>query len=140
MKPLIAAAALFVLAGTAAAQEVRVTLTGVEARPGDILASLQTEQQFMQPAGSYGQIAQPVAGTVTIVFPDVAPGSYSLAVMHDENRDRQMQREDDGRPKEGWAMVNGASLSGRPTFAQVKFDVGATPVHLTAAMVYPPRQ
>lgn len=137
MKPLIAAAALFALAGTAAAQEVRVTLTGVEARPGQILASLQTETQFMQPAGSYGQAAQPAAGTVTIIFPDVAPGSYSLAVMHDENRDMQMQREEDGRPKEGWAMVNGTSLRGRPTFAQVKFDVGTTPVHLTEAMIYP---
>jgi len=137
MKPLIAAAVLFAFAGAASAQEVRVTLSGVEARPGQILASLQTERQFMQPAGAYGQVAQPVAGTVTIVFPDVAPGSYSLAVMHDENRDLQMQRESDGRPKEGWAMVNGASLRGAPTFAQVKFDVGATPVHLTEAMIYP---
>ena len=105
MKPmLIACAALAVLTGGLATrvqaqpietQEVRVTLTGVEARGGQILASLQTEDQFMQPRGTYGvQRAAPAAnGDVTLVFSNVAPGAYSLSVLHDANSDYQMQRD-----------------------------------------------
>jgi len=124
----------------AMAGEVRVTLTGVNAKPGsEILATLQTEDQFMKPMGAYGAIVPPPAadGSVVVVFPDVAPGAYAFSAMHDENGDRQMQREDNGRPKEGWAMSNGASLRAVPTFAGVKIDVGSANVALTEPMIYP---
>ena len=51
----LAAAAAFSLAAPAMAEDVTVTLTGVQARGGVILATLQTEAQFMQPAGTYGE-------------------------------------------------------------------------------------
>lgn len=126
----------------ALAQEVRVTLTGVEARGGTILASLQTEGEFMQPRGRYGvrQAAPAQNGSVTLVFTDVAPGAYSLSVLHDANGDYQMQREANGRPLEGWAMHNGAAIAAAraaPTFAQAKFDVGQANVSFTEAMIYP---
>ncbi len=146
MKAVLIACAAFVVmaANSAHAQEVRVTLTGVQARGGDIYASLQTQDQFMQPRGTYGamQAAPARNGSVTLVFPNVAPGDYSLSVMHDENGDRQMQREADGRPLEGWAMHNGAAIAAAhapPTFAQAEFSVGAAPVALTEAMIYPAR-
>lgn len=135
-----AALALAALTAPAMAGEVRVTLTGVKAKPGSqILASLQTEDQFMQPQGKYGVIVPPPAadGSVVVVFPDVAPGAYAFSAMHDENGDYQMQREDNGRPKEGWAMSNGANLRARPTFASVKIDVGAANLALTEPMFYP---
>ena len=141
MKTWIGAAFAVVLAGMAspaAAENVRVTLTGVEARGGTILATLQTEGDFMQPRGSYSAIVQaPAAGEVVIVFEDVAPGAYAFSAMHDENGDYQMQRQPDGRPLEGWAMHNGASLRARPTFEQVKVDIGAEGAALTEAMIYP---
>jgi len=135
-----AAVALF-SAPQAFAEDVTVTLTGVEARGGQILAALQTEGQFMQPAGAYGaHAAAPAAnGAVTLTFTGVAPGAYALVVMHDENGDNEMQREPNGRPLEGWAMSNGAivnTLRAAPAFAQVKFDVGNGPVALTEQMFY----
>lgn len=143
MKTWIGAAFAVVLAGLAspaAAEDVRVTLTGVQARGGAILASLQTEADFMQPRGSYSAVIQaPAAGDVVIVFEDVAPGAYAFSAMHDENGDYQMQREENGRPLEGWAMHNGASLRARPTFEQVKIDVSANGLTLTEAMIYPQR-
>lgn len=135
-----AALALAALTAPAMAGEVRVTLTGVKAKPGSqILASLQTEDQFMKPMGAYGVIAPAPAadGSVVIVFENVTPGAYAFSAMHDENGDRQMQREENGRPKEGWAMSKGASLRAVPTFALVKFDVGAADLALTEPMIYP---
>jgi uncharacterized protein (DUF2141 family) len=136
-----ALAALAFVAGTgaAAAGDVRVTLTGVKAKPGQILATLQTEAQFMKPEGAYTALAKPPAadGSVTIVFANVAPGAYAFSAMHDENGDYQLQREENGMPKEGWAMSKGATLTTVPTFAVVKINVPAAGLTLTEPMFYP---
>ncbi len=139
--PLAALTALALTAFTTAAfaGEVRVTLTGVKAKPGTILATLQTEGQFMKGQGAYSALAPAPAadGSVTIVFQNVAPGPYAFSAMHDENGDYQMQREADGQPKEGWAMSKGASLTAVPTFAGVKVDVPDAGLTLTEPMFYP---
>ena len=135
----LTAFAMTAFAGAASAGEVRVTITGVKAKPGAILATLQTEDQFMKGQGAYSaMMAAPAAdGSVTVVFPDVAPGAYAFSAMHNENGDYQMQREENGRPKEGWAMHNGAALRAAPTFAGVKVDVPAAGLTLSEPMVYP---
>lgn len=135
-----AALALAALSTPAFAGDVRVTLTGVKAKPGSqILATLQTEDEFMQPRGKYGVVVPPPAadGSVVVTFPNVAPGAYAFSVLHDENGDYQMAREENGRPKEGWAMSHGASLRARPTFAGVKIDVPAAGLTITEPMFYP---
>jgi uncharacterized protein (DUF2141 family) len=133
------AAFLGLFPASAFAEDVRVTLTGVEARGGQILASLQTEAEFMQARGAYSAIVPAPAanGEVVVVFEDVTPGAYAFSAMHDANGDYQMQREASGRPVEGWAMHNGASLRAAPTFAQVKIDIGAEGAALTEAIIYP---
>lgn len=137
----IAASAAWIalMSASAFAEDVSVTLTGVEARGGQILASLQVEEDFMQPRSAYSIVAPAPAanGDVVIVFENVTPGVYAFSAMHDANSDYQMQRQENGRPLEGWAMHNGASLRARPTFEQVKIDVGADGAMLTEAMIYP---
>lgn len=134
---IIAAAALSCFAAPAFAEDVTVTLTGVQARGGQLLAALQTQDQFLQPAGAYGdRVADPAAGTLTLTFRDVRPGDYSLSVLHDVDSDGQMKVEG-GMPAEGWAMVHGEALRGVPTWDQVKFTVPATgDVNLSVAMQY----
>lgn len=126
------------LGAAAQAETVTVTLTGVEARGGQILATLQTEADFMQPRGAASVIVQAPAqpGPVTITF-DVPAGAYAFSAFHDANGDYQMQREPNGYPQEGWAMSNGASLRAEPTFGEVSFTVGAAPVALSEPMIYP---
>ena len=96
---------------------------------GDVLAGGGLER----PGGE----APSANGDVVVVFEDVAPGAYAFSAMHDVNGDFQMQREENGRPLEGWAMHNGASLRARPTFDAVKIEVGADGLALTEAMIYP---
>ena len=133
-----AVAALSCLAAAPAlAEDVTITLTGVQARGGQLMAALQTRDQFLQPAGDHGEIFRdPAAGTLKVTFRNVRPGDYSLSVLHDEEGDGQMKIEG-GMPAEGWAMVNGASLRAAPTWDQVKFTVPATgATRLTVPMQY----
>ena len=123
-------------AGAAQAGDVTVTLTGVQARGGQLLISLQTREQFMQPTG-LGEIVQnPTAGTTTVTFRDVPAGDYAVSVLHDQNGDGQMQVSEIGIPTEGWAMSHGAELRGPPTFAQVKVAIPAAGAALTEPMFY----
>ena len=135
---LAAVAALSLAAPAALAEDVTLTLTGVEARGGVLLVALQTRGQFMQAAGSYGErIADPASGDVRVTFRDVAPGDYALMVLHDEDGDGQMKM-DGYMPAEGWAMINGDALRATPTFDQVKFTVAAPAgADLTVPMAYP---
>lgn len=135
------AAAVAVLACLAAApalaEDVTITLTGVQARGGQLLAALQTHDQFLQPSGAYGDVIRdPAAGTLTVTFRNVQPGDYSLSVLHDADGDGQMKVQG-GMPAEGWAMVNGETLRAAPTWDQVKFAVPATgATRLTVPMQY----
>ncbi|HWA00320.1 MAG TPA: DUF2141 domain-containing protein [Caulobacterales bacterium] len=134
------AASLCVFAGAAEARAVRVTLNNVEARGGNLLAALQTSDQFLKGPGAYNVGVPATAGTVTLEFPDVAPGDYAFALMHDEDADNQMKMDPQTQaPLEGWALSNGDALTGPPTFDQVKFTVPDTPddVSIVVNMHYP---
>jgi uncharacterized protein (DUF2141 family) len=132
----LAAATLSLIATAAQAETVHVTLSGVQAKPGRIAASLNTREQFMRGAGSYTAMATPTAGAVTLTFEGVAPGDYVLMVMHDENSNGRMDFGAMG-PSEGWAFSNGdAPMMGPPEFDAHRFTVGAERVELTETMHY----
>ncbi|WP_269515102.1 DUF2141 domain-containing protein [Brevundimonas subvibrioides] len=137
---LAALAAFTACAAPAFAGDVTITLTGVQARGGDLLVGLQTADQFMKHEGTYGEIvSNPSAGTQTITLHGVAAGDYSVSALHDVDSDRQMGMEN-GRPAEGWGLLHGESLRAAPTFDQVKFSVPATgDIALNVAMIYPAR-
>lgn len=135
---LAAVVALTACAAPAFAGDVAISVTGVQARGGELLVGLQTASQFLQHRGEYGEVvASPPAGTQVISLHGVAPGDYSVSVLHDVNGDRMMEMSN-GRPAEGWALLHGETLRAAPTFDQVKFTVPATgDVNLTLSMEYP---
>ena len=130
-------------AGAAQAGDVVVELKDVQARGGVILATLQTEAEFMKPAGK-GQKVAPKAGAVTVTFKDVPAGDYVFSAFHDEDGDGRMKSAPTGIPSEGWAMTKGDSLRGPPVFAQVKVTIPAQGAKLSERMFYwdrvPPSQ
>lgn len=134
-----AIAALAMLAAPAFADDVVITLDGVQPRGGLLLVALQTEEQFLKPMGAHGaRVASPVAaGPVTVTLKDVPPGTYSLSVLHDVNGDGQMAVDDKGMPGEGWAMKGGREMRGPPEWASASFTVSGGQVAIREAMIYP---
>lgn len=127
------------LAGVSAAQagDVKIAIDGVRNAKGPLYVSLQTQAQFLKNEGSYGTIvADPKAGSVTVVLPNVAPGEYSVSVWHDIDGDAVFGRAETGLPLDGWAMNNAAALRGEPKFDEVKFSVTPGGASLSLAMVY----
>ena len=137
MKLIATAALACLIAAPAVAGDVVVTLNGVEARGGDILAALNGPDTFLRGEGEYGvRTSGDVSGAITLTFEDVAPGDYALAVMHDENGDGQMNMSPMGMPDEGFTFSNSAAMQGMPTFEVHKFTVGEDGATLTESMTY----
>lgn len=65
-------------------------------------------------------------GTVTISIADLPPGDYAVVVLHDENQNRQLDRNWLGEPKEQWGMSNNpAAHFSAPSFSQARFAFAA---------------
>ena len=126
------------MASAAMAADVTVTLTGVQAKGGQMLVSLQTAGEFMKPEGHFGSIAAgDVTGDETVVVRNVPPGEYAVMVLHDADGDMQMARQTDGKPREGWGMSGQWTRGHRPTFTEVKITVPAAGTAVTVPLVYP---
>jgi len=122
-------------------RSIRVTIKGFRNTKGQALVSLFASSKGFP---DKGQIAQErkayriVGGQIEIRFDDVKPGSYAVAVLHDEDKDFKMKTGLFGIPKEGYGASNGASSRfGPPKFSDAKFKVTAKDdVQLTISMIY----
>ena len=65
-----------------------------------------------------------VKGAVNVVFNDLAPGTYAIAVVHDENEDGNLNTNFLGIPKEGYGATNNKlPFASVPRFSESHFDV-----------------
>lgn len=104
---------------------ITVTVAGVENAQGNIRIAVCTKDEFLKPGCRFAASAPAEAGTVTLVVPDVPPGTYAVQAYHDANGNRKIDRSFFGAPKEGIGFSNGAPMKyGPPEFAEaaVKID------------------
>jgi len=59
----------------------------------------------------------------TCVFESVSPGTYAVSVMHDEDKDGELDSNLVGRPKEPWGVSNDVPMErfGPPKYAPATF-------------------
>jgi uncharacterized protein (DUF2141 family) len=70
-------------------------------------------------------------------FEDVAPGTYALAVIHDENMNGKLDTGPLGIPKEGYGFSNDAKAwFGAPTFSAASFPYDGRTLDLTISLNY----
>lgn len=120
------------------AGDVVIDITGVQAGAGDLYIGLQTKDQFLKDAGSYGTIIRaPRGGNYGTVIKDVPEGDYHIGIWHDTNGDGKFSRDDRGIPLDGWSSYKADTLRAAPTWDAVKFAVPKNSAKLVLAMVYP---
>ena len=70
-------------------------------------------------------------------FEDLPPGTYALAVIHDENTDGKLDTNWLGIPKEGYGFSNGAKgVLGAPSFSAASFFYDGGTLDLTISLHY----
>ncbi|MBM6579928.1 DUF2141 domain-containing protein [Microvirga sp. BT689] len=71
----------------------------------------------------YSQTVQSPAEEFRIVFPEVAEGSYAIAVFQDLNGNNSLDRDPKGLPQEPYGFSNGTGRTAPPSFEAARINV-----------------
>jgi uncharacterized protein (DUF2141 family) len=129
------------MAGAAASAEpvqrgIRVEMRGIRNSTGAVACAL-----FEAPEGfptEFSLMMVRVRGAkATCSFEQIPPGTYALAVIHDENRDGKLATDWMGLPREGYGFSNDAKGTlGAPAFEAASFSYNGQSLEMTITLQY----
>jgi uncharacterized protein (DUF2141 family) len=127
-------------ASTEGGTRVTITVTGLRNTNGVVIACMtQDARRFPRcrdDAASH-RANVPAGEQVTLVFDHVTPGTYAIALLHDENRNGRADRALSMIPREGFGFSRDAPVRmGPPSFEAASFAVAASPITQTIRMRY----
>jgi uncharacterized protein (DUF2141 family) len=124
---------------SAAASDLRVTIEGVESSSGTLMIGLyDSEEHFRTAIGNAGKVGllndrsrlvgiamRASAGTQSVVFTDLKPGTYAIIVFHDVNDVGKLTENWLGKPTECYGFSNNTEgFLSAPSFKDVSVLVG----------------
>ncbi len=136
---LLALCLLPLLAAAAPAGHVDISLEGLRSAKGVVRVCLTSNPKHFPDCNSDPQARSrtvPAAQAKRLSFGDLAPGSYALALFHDENANSKLDTFA-AIPREGFGFSGNPKIRfGAPSFRQVAFPVSAAPVKMAVRMQY----
>ncbi len=119
---------------------IEVDLTALRSSQGTVIACLTADPERFPKCRDDGQsrrMIRPANGVQRLVFDDVTPGRYAIAVLHDENGNGKADRAMTMIPREGFGFSNDAKVRlGPPKFDDAAFRVEGRDRHLKIRMRY----
>lgn len=142
--------ALFMPASAAAAESctgpesetrLHVDVSNIRSTEGLIAVTLYADNpdKFLVRHGSLyvGRVAASKPVTPVCIFVP-KPGTYAIAVYHDENANQKFDRKGIGLPAEGYGFSNNApTLFGLPSFNSVRVKIERTDQQIAVKLKYP---
>ena len=112
----------------AALSVITVKITGLRSEEGQALVALYDSPQTWLKIPKASQVvhAKITGNALTIEFKDVKPGTYAVSVIHDENKNNELDMRwlPWPKPKEGVAVSNDPeNRAGPPKWDGAKFEV-----------------
>ena len=108
---------------------IKVTVA-VPNNEGNVVFGLFDENTFMKAAPLQGLESEIVDGKATIIFTNIAPGTYGITLFHDKNGNKVMDFEPNGMPIEMYGVSNNVMTFGPPQWNDAKFEVAGEPLEL----------
>lgn len=120
--------------------ELAITITGLRNAKGVVRACMTSNpERFPKCRGDANaySVVVPAHETVELMFTDVKPGHYAIALLHDENENGKADRALGMMPKEGFGFSRDAPVRmGPPKFDDAAFDYTGKASVLTIRMRY----
>ncbi len=133
-------AAFGALTGATTGTSVTVTVTELRNTKGVVRACLTGNAKDWpncKVAATSQKVVTEAGTSVTLKFENVAPGTYAIAIAHDENNNGKMDRAMLLMPKEGYGFSRDAKVvMGPPSFKAAAFAVGGEPLSQSIKMRY----
>lgn len=109
------------------AADLAIDLSGIRVAEGHLMVSL------VDASAGWNDQAPPVQatrvpavqGATRIVFEDVAPGTYGVMVLHDQNDNGKLDTNLVGMPIEGYGFSNNPRVMRKPTWEEARFEMAA---------------
>jgi uncharacterized protein (DUF2141 family) len=121
MKKIIVLCAMIVVSVSAMCQtKLQVTVTNIKGTKGDIIVGIFDSENFLKKPIE-GRMAKASGDSITVVFENVKPGIYAVSVVHDVNKNKDLDTNKLGIPKEGFGFSNNAlGTMGPPSFERAQ--------------------
>ena len=116
-----------------------VDVQGVRSAKGRIEVTVYPDNaaRFLKKGGSlYVGRANAQAGRTRVCLQLPRTGNYGLAVSHDANGNKVMDKNFLGLPAEGFGFSNNPTLMGMPSFTKVRFAVPRSGMQTTVKLRY----
>jgi len=110
---------------------IEITIDNLRNENGQVMLALHTKDTFMKGKGIASVLATVEGNVAKGVFNDVAPGSYAILALHDENSNGRMDFDGSGMPLEDYGSTNNVMVMGPPTYEDAEFTVGDKNLNLT---------
>lgn len=127
-------------AATAAWPRVHVTVTGIHRVAGNVTLTMYGDRPaaFLAHKGSIGLVRVTLVDvTAEACLAVSSPGTYALAIYHDENNNHHFDRTLIGLPAEGYGFSNDAPTPfGLPAFSAARFTVPAGGTRIVVRVRY----
>ena len=110
----------------ASGSEIDIVVSTLRSRVGVLGCRLFKDPKgFPEKPPWFAQTGGPItAKTQSCHFADVPPGTYAVAVMHDENSNGKLDKSFIGKPVEGYGVSNNHTYALQsPEWAESKFEV-----------------
>jgi uncharacterized protein (DUF2141 family) len=149
---LAAGLALMLMGPAAWAGDLKVSIEGVRSSAGAVMIGLYDSPEHFNTAidkaaevgtlndeARLGGVAlRAIAGTQSVVFTKLNPGSYAVIVFHDENDNGKLDKNFWGVPLEGYGFSNNAQGSlGPPDFKEVAITLDEADKEISISLIYP---
>ncbi|MET0342515.1 MAG: DUF2141 domain-containing protein [Polyangiales bacterium] len=140
---LLGLSALALVPVRAAAQAtVTVSVSGFKGVEGVALVTLyDNEQSWLKVPKAVQVVRAKITGdALTVEFKEVKPGTYAVSVIHDENKNNELDMRwlPYPKPKEGVGVSNDPEQkAGPPKWEGAKFSVASGAVKIKATVRYP---
>lgn len=126
--------------GNVALPRLSIAVSGLRTAQGVLTITLYPDDpdRFLARRGKLARIRVPATQAQTLAcLPLTQPGSYAIAVYHDENNDGDFNRNWVGLPTEGYGFSNNPRLTlGPPPLEAVRFAVGSGETQVSIQVTY----
>jgi len=128
------------LAAQSTGTQVVIEVTNLRNEDGVVRACMTRDSQRFprcQDSTQGYRAVVPAGEATTLRFTNVQPGTYAIALLHDENDNGKADRVLGMMPREGFGFSNDAPVNmGPPDFEDAAITVGARELHQTIRMRY----
>jgi len=125
MKKVVLLCGMFCISLCALCQtKLQVTVTHIKGQKGDIIVGIFDSDQDFLKKPIEAKTTKASADSITVVFENIKPGKYAVSVIHDVNKNQDLDKNKLGIPKEGFGFSNNVlGAMGPPSFKSAQFDL-----------------